>query len=157
LSTGALALAAAGALLLPILRRPATEPLGLRVEGGAVAEGGYVRAGARDGDGEPRLRFSDGTEVTLERAARARIADTDEHGARVLLEEGRARAQVVSRPRSRWIFDAGPCRVRVTGTRFDLRWSAARQVLEVALYHGNVTVEGPPAVAGVPMRAGQRL
>src|SRR4051812_48199169 len=154
-STGALALAAVGALLLPILRRPAPPALSLRVEGGAVAEGGYVRAVASDG--EPRLRFSDGTEVTLERATRARVAETDEHGARVLLEEGRARAHVVSRPRSRWIFDAGPCRVWVTGTRFDLRWSAARQVLEVALFHGNVTVEGPPAVAGVPMRAGQRL
>ena len=154
-STGTVALAAAGALLLPILRRPAPSALSLRVEGGAVAEGGYVRAVASDG--EPRLRFSDGTEVTLERATRARVAETDEHGARVLLEEGRARAHVVSRPRSRWIFDAGPCRVWVTGTRFDLRWSAARQVLEVALFHGNVTVEGPPAVAGVPMRAGQRL
>jgi hypothetical protein len=47
--------------------------------------------------------------------------------------------------------------VRVTGTRFDMHWSAARQVLEVALYHGSVTVEGPPAVTGVSMRAGQRL
>ena len=154
-STGALALAAAGALLLPVLRRPAAVALTLRVEGGVLAEGGYVRAGAADS--EPRLRFSDGTEVSLSRASRARVADTDGDGARVLLEDGRARAQVVARARSRWIFDAGPCRVRVTGTRFDMHWSAAHQVLEVALYQGSVTVEGPPAVAGVPMRAGQRL
>ncbi|MBC8133547.1 MAG: tetratricopeptide repeat protein, partial [Deltaproteobacteria bacterium] len=58
---------------------------------------------------------------------------------------------------SQWFFDAGPCRVEVTGTQFDMHWSAAGQILEVMLYSGSVTVKGPPATAGVPMRAGQRL
>jgi hypothetical protein len=164
-ASGSAALAAVVVVLLAVLRPAATPApaLTVHVEGGTVDEGGYVRAipaaipAGNQADIEPSLRFSDGTQVDLAPAARVRVAETDERGARVLLEEGRARAHVVPRTGSRWVFDAGPCRVQVTGTRFDMRWSPADQVLEVALYSGSVIVKGPPAVGGVPMRAGQRL
>jgi TolA-binding protein len=129
-------------------------PLSVTVEGGAVDEGGFVRAGTT---GEPSMRFSDGSEISLAPLSRARITETTRKGARVTLEEGSAQARVMPRKGAEWVFDAGPCRVQVTGTRFEMRWSAPEQVLEVRLYSGGVTVKGPPAMAGVPMRAGQRL
>src|SRR5882672_10847897 len=71
-SAGALALAA-WVWLIPTLWRPAPAALGVRVEQGVLAEGGYVRAASADG--ESRLRFSDGTEVGLAPASRARVAE----------------------------------------------------------------------------------
>ncbi len=145
----AVALAAVGAWRFTV-----TSPLSVIVTGGAVDEGGFVRAGT---SGEPSLRFSDGTEIKLGPSSRARVAETTRIGARVMLEDGRAQARVVPRKGAEWVFDAGPCRVHVTGTRFEMRWSAPEQILDVRLYDGGVTVKGPPAMAGVPMRAGQRL
>jgi TolA-binding protein len=129
-------------------------PVGLIVDDGTVDEAGVVHAVPA---GQPSLHFSDGTEVNLGSSSRARVTERTRHGARVLLEEGRAQAQVVPRRGAEWVFDAGPCRINVTGTRFDMRWSSPEQVLEVRLYHGSVVVKGPPALSGVPMRAGQRL
>ncbi|MES1208878.1 MAG: FecR domain-containing protein [Pseudomonadota bacterium] len=152
---------AALVIAVGVWRLNVSPPLSVVVSGGAVEEGGFVRAPELGEDGgrggEPSLRFSDGTEVSLGPASRARVAATTRHGARVLLEDGRAQARVVPRKGADWVFDAGPCRVHVTGTRFDMRWAAPEQVLEVQLYDGTVTVKGPPAMAGVPMRAGQRL
>jgi hypothetical protein len=156
-SAGALALAAAGALLLPVLRRPAPVALSLRVEGGALAEGGYVRAGAgaRDSDSEPRLRFSDGTEVSLSRQPRAR-AETDGTGRGCCWKtDARARGWWRGRAAAE-IFDAGPAGTRVPARATDMHWSAARRVLEVALYHGSVTVEGRRQSGRDAIRAGRR-
>lgn len=142
-------LAAAAAVYL--LRTPA---LGFTVDGAAVAEGGYLESPA---GAEAALRFSDGTEVHLAERSRGRVAWTGPHGARVMLERGRARVKVVPRKGSQWQFDAGPCLVQVTGTKFDLRWSDEDQVLELGLSSGSVIVRGPPAPNGVAMHAGQRL
>jgi len=142
-------LAAAAAFLL--LRTPA---LDFTVEGGTVAEGGYVEATA---GAETAVRFSDGTEVQLDERSRGRVAWTSARGARVMLERGRARVKVVPRKGGQWQFDAGPCLVQVTGTKFDLRWSDEEQVLEVGLTSGSVIVRGPPAPNGLTMHAGQRL
>ncbi|MEO5769268.1 MAG: FecR domain-containing protein, partial [Polyangia bacterium] len=132
----------------------AGRPLSVVVARGALDEGGFVRSGSTQ---ISNLRFSDGTEVDLGPSSRARVAETTHVGARVLLEDGRARARVVPRKGAQWWFDAGPCRIQVTGTRFDMHWSARLQVLEVMLYNGSVVVKGPPATGGVPMRAGQYL
>jgi hypothetical protein len=130
----------------------AGQPLSVVVARGALDDGGFVRSASAE---TANLRFSDGTEVDLGPSSRARVAQTTKVGARVLLEDGRARARVVPRKGAEWWFDAGPCRIQVTGTRFDMHWSAPRQVLEVMLYNGSVVVKGPPATGGVPMRAGQ--
>ena len=129
-------------------------PLRVTVSGGAVEDGGYIRVPA---DTESRVGFSDGTSVELARSSRMRIAATTAAGARLLLEEGRAHASVVPKRGARWLFEAGPCRVRVTGTQFDMRWSSGDQVLDVWLTTGSVVVQGPPARDGVVMHAGQHL
>jgi RNA polymerase sigma-70 factor (ECF subfamily) len=143
--------AVAAALAIYLSQAPA---LRFTVDGGTVAGAGYVQAPA---GAEAAVRFSDGSEVQLERQSRGRVAWTSARGARVMLEHGRARVRVVPRSGSLWQFDAGPCVVEVTGTKFDLRWSEAEQLLEVSLTSGSVIVRGPPAPNGVPMRAGQRL
>jgi hypothetical protein len=128
--------------------------LSYTVEGGMLAEGGYVHAPLA---GEADVHFSDGTDIKLDRASRGRVAATSARGARVMLDHGRAHVKVVPRRGNRWVFDAGPCVVHVTGTRFDMNWTEVGQVLEVKLYSGSVTVEGPPAPHGVVMHEGQRL
>jgi hypothetical protein len=131
-----------------------TPALDFTVEGGAAPEDGYLQTPA---GAETAVRFSDGTEVRLEPSSRGRVAWTGPRGARVMLERGRARVKVVPRKGSQWQFDAGPCRVQVTGTKFDLGWSDEDQVLELGLSSGSVIVRGPPAPTGVTMHAGQRL
>src|SRR5262249_42872604 len=73
------------------LRLAFPAPLAVTVSGGALDDGGYVQAPAGVA---PSLRFSDGTSVDLGSASRMRVADTSAEGARLLLEEGRARASV---------------------------------------------------------------
>ena len=146
---------AAGLLVFGAVRTLHDPALTFTVEGGAVAEGGYVSAPPT---AEPLVHFSDGTVVKLGRASRGRVASTSRRGARVMLDEGHASVSVKPRAGNDWVFDAGPCVVHVTGTQFDMRWSVAEQVLEVRLYHGQVVVEGPPAPrGGIVMREGQRL
>src|SRR5688572_28978411 len=101
-----LAAVTAGAFGLVIARRLVRqpEPLSFAVEGGAMAEGGYVSARS---DGETGLRFSDGSDVRLAGASRGRVAATSPRGARVILDHGRARVSVRPRPDGDWVFDAG--------------------------------------------------
>jgi hypothetical protein len=144
----ALALVAGGGTYLAF-RSPS---LSFTVAGAPAMSGRYVHAAADTG-----LRFSDGTEVDFERSSGGQVAETGPHGARVLLHHGRARVHVVPRRGNDWVFEAGPCRLQVTGTKFDMRWSQQDQVLEVLLYNGSVVVRGPPAPDGVVMHAAQRL
>jgi hypothetical protein len=126
--------------------------LSYTVAGAPALSGRYVQATADTG-----LRFSDGTEIDLERASGGQVAETGPHGARVLLHHGRARVHVVPRRGNDWVFEAGPCKLQVTGTKFDMHWSQQDQLLEVLLYNGSVVVRGPPAPDGVVMHAAQRL
>jgi hypothetical protein len=144
----AAALVAGGGTYLAF-RPPA---LSFTVAGAPATEGDYVRADADTG-----VLFSDGTEVELERASGGQVSRTGPHGARVRLDHGRARVKVVPRRGNDWVFEAGPCRLQVTGTKFDMHWSERDQVLEVLLYKGSVVVQGPPAPDGVAMHAAQRL
>jgi hypothetical protein len=143
------ATALAGGGLYLALRSPS---LSFTVAGTPARTGKYLTAEADTG-----LRFSDGTEVELEHASGGVVASTGPHGARVLLHHGRAHVRVVPRRDNEWVFEAGPCRLQVTGTKFDMHWSQREQVLEVLLYKGSVVVKGPPAPDGVVLHEAQRL
>jgi TolA-binding protein len=103
------------------------------------------------------LRFSDGTLLRLEPASRARVVAVDARGASLALESGSLHADVVHSAESAWRVSAGPLTVRVTGTRFDVRWSASTEEFSVAVSEGSVAISG--AVVGVerPVRAGETL
>ncbi|WP_437746236.1 FecR domain-containing protein [Sorangium sp. So ce1504] len=148
------ALAGAAALALALVTLWPARPLDYAVEGAPSAAGRYIAATA---GGEARLRFTDGTSVALSPGSAMRVVDVDAAGARMLLEDGRASLRVTRRPKARWSVEAGPFAVLVTGTAFDVSWSRGDGTLRVDLHEGSVTVRGPLAPDGLPLRAGQRL
>ena len=129
-------------------------PLAYAVEGAAIGGDGHI---ARVQTASARLRFSDGTQVDLAQKTRARVVSTSSHGAALRIDDGRAHFSVVHRPRARWSVEAGPFVVQVTGTTFDVSWSAASDVLRVRLLSGVVSVTGPLTRGGVTLLPGQEL
>jgi ferric-dicitrate binding protein FerR (iron transport regulator) len=148
------ALVAAGLALVVagvLARRP--RPLTYVVNGGQAEANGYV---TRAGAAPTELRFSEGTRVRLARGARMSVAATGPHGARLRVEDGQAHFEVSHLPGADWSVEAGPYRVQVTGTVFDVRWSGGEEVT-VALAVGSVRVTGPNLAAPVTLAPGQRL
>jgi TolA-binding protein len=86
------------------------------------------------------IDFSDGTRLRLESSARVRILDVGPHGARVGIERGTLRADVVPRAGNAWSVVGGPFEIRVTGTSFDAGWDPDTEVLRVTLREGHVVV-----------------
>ena len=134
-----------------LARRP--RPLTYVVTGGEVEANGYV---ACAGEAPTELRFSDGTRVRLERGTRMSVAAPGPRGARLRVEDGQAHFEVIHRPGADWSVEAGPYRVQVTGTVFDVRWSAGDEAV-IALRVGSVRVTGPHLAAPVTLAPGQRL
>ena len=148
---GGMALAAAVVTALIIAWPDAA--LDYQIQGAALAEGGYVRAETEDA----KVTFSEGSEVLIARGSVARIVDVGPHGARLVLEAGRAALSITHLPETEWSIAAGPFVVEVTGTRFAVDWQPARQQLEVKLEQGSVLVRGPLLADGVSLREGQKL
>lgn len=144
---------AALALVLVIGASLVKRPLTYVVDGGRVEANGYVSSAGAAGT---ELRFSDGTKVTLAQGTRMSIGPTSAHGARLRVEEGQAHFEVIHRAGADWSVEAGPYRVQVTGTVFDVRWSAGDEAM-VALHVGSVRVAGPHLAAPVTLAPGQRL
>jgi len=147
-----LVVAAGGGAYLWKQRQPAR--LTYEVVGGLLSESGYVRSA---GASAARLLFSDGTQLELQDGARARLAAVDAHGARLVVENGHVMLSVARAPQAAWYVDAGPFVIQLTGTQCDVDWSSYDDTLGVDLRDGSVIVSGPPAPAGILLRAGQRL
>ncbi|HEY2902605.1 MAG TPA: FecR domain-containing protein, partial [Polyangia bacterium] len=90
-----------------------------------------------------QYRFSDGTTIAAPSGTAVDVEAVDDKRPRVRINGRAARVRVVHRPDTRWIFEAGPFEVLVTGTAFDLGWNAAPQVLSLELIEGAVTLRGP--------------
>jgi hypothetical protein len=152
------ALAALGVVALggaAAVRLLAARPIAFEVEGAEVGPGGWVETAAAR---PATVRFSDGTAVALGGSSAARVTARTPEGATFTVERGRARFEVVHRARTHWLVAAGPFEILVTGTAFDVAWSAERgHALAVELRAGSVIVRGSLAGAGIPLRAGQRL
>jgi TolA-binding protein len=103
------------------------------------------------------VKFSDGTQLVVDPLSRARVVDTDAHGASIALENGSLSANVVHTSHSAWQLIAGPFAVRVTGTRFDLRWDSASQRFSITVQEGSVGVAGSIVGAERAVRAGETL
>jgi hypothetical protein len=145
--------AAVVALVLVVRGVQRVRPVTYVVAEGAAEQDGYIRGG-RDGS---RVEFSDGTRVELAQGARVSVLARGPRGARLRVEEGEARFDVVHRPHAAWSVEAGPYVVYVTGTAFDVRWSGANEVIEVRMRSGSVQVGGPLLPERVTLRGGQHL
>lgn len=133
-------------------RRPG--PLQFNVDGAAgVAQTWLAAPPARP----LVVTFSDGTVLHIEPSSRARVVDIDQHGANISLESGLIHAEVVHTSHSAWRLIAGPFAIRVTGTRFDVRWDSASQTFSIAVREGSVGVSGSIVGAERPVRAGEKL
>jgi TolA-binding protein len=134
----------------------APEPLALayQIEGGSVLEGGYLRESGHAGI---KLLFNEGSRFVLAPGARGRLRSVDKGGARVAIEHGTASFQVTHSSGRRWLVEAGPFLVTVTGTVFTLSWDPLGERFELRLRHGRVVVSGPVSGGDVVLRSGQRL
>jgi hypothetical protein len=140
-----------GVLAVAFLR---TRALSFEVVNGSVSDGGYIRPAL---GADALLRFSDGSEVKLERETRARVTELKRAGATMLIESGKAHVHVIHRSDSKWALDAGPFTVHVTGTEFEISWASAEEQLDVRLRNGSVIIKGPLTPAGLGVEAGQHL
>jgi TolA-binding protein len=114
-------------------------PLGVQVRGEPGTPVEFV-----DARGAERVMdFSDGSEVRVREDSRLRLLGVGPNGAQVALERGSAHVSVVHKQKTKWVFSAGPYRVHVIGTQFELRWNPDTSGLEVEMDEGIVEVEGP--------------
>jgi hypothetical protein len=135
-------------------QRRATDPLSYTVDGGRVERNGFI---AGDLTTRPRLHFSDGSELLLAPGSKASLASVDSRGARVALTEGSAHVDIVHSTRARWMFDAGPFLISVTGTAFTYGWKPTDEQLDVQMERGSVEVSGPLSDGTMVLRSGQHL
>lgn len=151
----ALSLVAAclGLVLGFVLLRP-RQQLAFTVDGSAGQAQTWLAAPAAR---SVLVEFSDGTQLMVDPLSRARVVDTDAHGASIALENGSLSANVVHTSHSAWQLIAGPFAVRVTGTRFDLRWDSASQRFSITVQEGSVGVAGSIVGAERAVRAGETL
>jgi TolA-binding protein len=147
-------LALAALIALGLVGRASLRSLSYTVEGARVARSGAIDV---DGNAEAKVRFSDGSEVWLARGSRASLRRVDGRGARLALDSGKVHVDVTHRPDSRWLFDAGPFQVTVTGTAFTLGWADSDQRLDVNMERGSVEVRGPLSDGALSLRSGQHL
>lgn len=103
------------------------------------------------------LNFSEGSRVILEPGARGRVARATSHGATMVLENGRARIDVVHRADTDWQILAGPYVVQVAGTSFEVSYNVATQTFELDMREGVVRVTGPGLAVPGEIRGTQRL
>ncbi|MES1204699.1 MAG: FecR domain-containing protein, partial [Pseudomonadota bacterium] len=124
-----------------------------QVTNGSIGPGGFVHPTAAG----TTIVFSEGSEIALGEAARTRVDALTADGGHVVVESGVVQARIVPRKHARWVVDAGPYTIRVTGTVFKVKWSWTSEMLDLQLDHGSVVVTGPLAPAGVTLTTGMRL
>jgi ferric-dicitrate binding protein FerR (iron transport regulator) len=115
-------------------------PLGVQLRGQPGQPVDFVQASA---SAEEVMDFSDGSEVRVRGSSQMRVLGVTADGAQVSLERGAAHVAVVHRQKTKWVFSAGPYRVHVVGTKFELKWNPETGGLEVEMDDGIVEVDGP--------------
>jgi ferric-dicitrate binding protein FerR (iron transport regulator) len=149
------AAAIAASVLLVLRLRTGGPGIAWHVENGAASAQGYVSIPPTAPSA--RLVFDDGSDVSLAPGSRGRVASTTPVGAEVVLEQGRARVRVQHRDKTKWLVDAGPFAVRVTGTEFFVAWAAEAETLDVWMKSGRVEVSGPVIGDTLTLGTGQHL
>lgn len=128
-------------------------PLEMQVLAGELSRNGQLSPSSTTA----AVRFSDGTELWVEPAARAEVASVSARGADIRLQHGQLRLQVAKRPGADWNVLAGAYRVHVTGTSLAVALGEDGENLEVRLFAGAVAVSGPLIDGEIAVSRAQRL
>jgi len=135
--------------------RASEPPMAIRaVEGGKIIDGGYV---AESGGSGVRVTFDEGSLFRLEPGSRGRLRSVSPEGPRFSIEQGTAHFEIKRRRGHRWLVEAGPFLVTVTGTAFSITWDASRERFELTLRRGHVLVSGPVLKQELALEAGQTM
>ncbi|MBL8954341.1 MAG: FecR domain-containing protein, partial [Myxococcaceae bacterium] len=121
------------------VRLESTPVLAASVRGKAGSSADFVSARVAD---QP-IDFSDGSEVIVRKGSQLRVSGVTRDGAAATLERGSAHVSVIHREKTSWVFTAGPYRVFVVGTKFELSWNPDSTGLAVQMEEGTVEIEGP--------------
>jgi len=116
--------------------------------------GDWVSTGDRAG---VSLRFSDGSRLALDPVSRAQVVELRSNGAKLAVERGHVRADIVPRPGGAWDLHAGPFTIEVKGTRFDVSYDEAADSFELLLFEGHVQVSGCSFGAGRAVSPGDHV
>ena len=111
-------------------------------------------------DGRPTpLQFSEGSRLFLHEGGRMRVLSLDPESTRVLVEEGVLDVSVVPTKarKTRWDFEAGPYRVKVTGTKFRMAFNAHDQNFRLSTEEGQVVVSGGCQQTAQKVSAGESI
>ena len=118
----------------------------------ALYEGGWVESEAH----ERTLEFSEGSQVGVAPHSKARIGRLGPKQVDMSLESGALHARITKGTGLRWSIAAGPYRVSVVGTRFEVHWDFALERFRVAVSEGEVRVSGTSLPAdGIRLTRGQ--
>jgi hypothetical protein len=137
-------------------RGPALDPpvAVSRIEGGTLLEGGYLSQSHAAG---VKVLFTEGTTFELMAGTRGRLREVAVDGAHLAVEDGTVSVQVTHSHKHRWLVEAGPFLVTVTGTVFTVSWDPSSERFELRLRRGHVVVSGPVANGAIALRGGQHL
>ncbi len=104
------------------------------------------------------LALEDGSRIRVAPGGSARVVAQGVAGTHVVVESGRSSFEVVRQPaRIAFLVDAGPYRISVVGTSFEVLWPPSGARLSVTVEEGEVLVTGPLPGGEVRLRAGQTL
>jgi len=130
---GAAGTCALVALAVVKLTSPVPAVLSYTVDGATPPSDGYVRSSPAQ---QPKLAFSDGTDIQMMAKARAHVVEVGRRGARLDLEDGRVHVHVAHRPGADWQVQAGAYVIHVHGTSFFVEWNALAARLDVQMESG---------------------
>jgi ferric-dicitrate binding protein FerR (iron transport regulator) len=115
-----------------------------------------VRAvGLTDGPGE--LTFSDGTRIGVGTTSKIALDALTVDGANVRLVRGAIDVHVRPRSNAHWVFNAGPFRVNVKGTAFNLEWQPKEERFSLKMWTGVVVLQGRNGRDSLTVRAGESV
>ncbi|MBN2530202.1 MAG: FecR domain-containing protein [Deltaproteobacteria bacterium] len=107
---------------------------------GDLAEHQWIQVGpsaTRD------VNLEDGTQIQFMENSSGRVTQQIKHKGEVTLEKGNVTLSVPHRADSDWKVLAGPYKVAVTGTQFEVKWNPQGSDLTVNVFRGSVMVTGP--------------
>ena len=152
-AAGAVA-AMAAAVVAYVLLSPGELTATLRGSERQILTGSWISSANSSG---MALDFSDGSEISMAQNTEIRVQDLKTEGAHVALERGNINVSVVHESETLWDFDAGPFKVRVTGTRFSVDWLPEEKVFVLDMAEGSVAVNGPMLEDGKKLAKDDRL